>query len=461
MWNNIVLISLDTLRLDCLTFNWKSDFVKKYWYDSYNTSKLDNIIAKWTIFNNCISAAPYTTASHAAYFTWYWPLNNNIYEFFNKKISKSTIFEYYKKNNYDTYFNTDFEIILWDSLGLNKWSDYFYVENENIMLEKIIQNKNKNTLSFFHFWWIHYPYWFHKIKFSKWNDYENKILELEERFKLKFESTEDILDESFRDKKDMELLLRYKNIIDYLYKEWLYNILFFLYIEWIDYFMKNRFNTFIDKVVKYIDETWGLLVIFSDHWEDWSLNSRGHSNSISDKVLKVPLIFYWKNIKWWQVRNDLIRTIDLLPTLLKYSWIKIKNKLDWKSINLLLNGKDRDCFSQVWRVWNKNKILEHQRKILNKKQFIKPLRTNLEKEICFSWSFAYSKVKNNNIIEEKIYKNNIKSLDEINIENYNNEYKKFIKKISKYNLLKVKKKTMPSSLNLKIKNELISLWYNI
>ncbi len=411
-YKHIVLISLDTLRRDCITHAWKSEFVREYGSPNFNTTSLNTIIQKWTFFNNCITAAPYTTASHGAYFTWVWSIKNNVYEFFNKKINKETIFEHFKNFWYDTYFHTDFEVILWPYLWLNNGANHFYVEDEDAMLDKLLNNKSQPSLSFFHFWGIHYPYWFHKIKFAG-NDYQEKVVELEEKYHLEAIMTKDMLDESFRDEEDMNLLLRYKNIIEHLYLNKMYWELSQLYLEWIEYFMEHRFNPFLERLLKFIDETNGLLVIFSDHGEDWKDDSKWHSNSISDKVLKVPMIFYGKGVPKWLIKNELVRTVDLFPTILQLNGMKPKKGLDWKSLNLLWDNKWRESFTQVWRVWNKEKVMRHQQKILSTNSYVRPLKTTLEKEMCYFDDFALSREYLNWWNVERLYKNLIDSIEQI------------------------------------------------
>jgi hypothetical protein len=54
---------------------------------------------------------------------------------------------------------------------------------------------------------------------------------LEKLYNLKDIVGEDMLDESYRDEEDLNLLLRYKNIVDYLYNNAMYDDLFKLYVE--------------------------------------------------------------------------------------------------------------------------------------------------------------------------------------------------------------------------------------
>ena len=60
--------------------------------------------------------------------------------------------------------------------------------------------------------------------------------------RLEMRKLDDVLDETFRDAKDTELLLRYKYIVQKLYAEAKYDDLFELYVEGINYFMEHRFK---------------------------------------------------------------------------------------------------------------------------------------------------------------------------------------------------------------------------
>lgn len=407
--NHIILVSLDTLRNDCITAN-KDNFVKKMLgKKAFKTEKIDQLIKKGVYFKNCISAAPYTSASHTAYFTGVWPNQNGVYEFFNRKIARPTIFKLAKESGFHTIFQTDFPVILGESLGFTDGVDDYFIEDEKSAFKKL-QNvsKKEKTISFFHFGGIHYPYGFHKIKFAK-RDFPNKVKALEKKYGLNPNTnTSDMLDESFRDDKDKEYLLRYKSIIDYLHSESKYEDLLQLYLEGLDYFLKNRFNSFLDKLINFVDNNNALLVVFADHGENWNENSRGHSNSVDDEVLRVPLIFYGKNIPKNQKITELIRTIDVIPTVCEYTDIK-KAEFSGEPIdmqNIKSFKSKRDAYSQVWRVGDKHKIYEFQQKILKNKKMYSPLKTKLEKESVYANGYSLKrKYLENGQIEESLFKN--------------------------------------------------------
>ena len=218
---HIILISLDTLRADCINASPTAyDYLKKYSVvRRLHTAELDAVLKKSLYFSNCISAAPYTSASHAAYFSGYWPRNNGVYEYFNRRLSKPTIFQYARRAGYSTIFQTDFPVILGSYLGLTKSVQHYYIENERAAFETLMRHKKGKTLSFFHFGGIHYPYGFHNLKFGG-KRYQNTVAQLERQYGISSTGAlDDILDESFRSRKDKQLLFRYKRIIEHLYSQ--------------------------------------------------------------------------------------------------------------------------------------------------------------------------------------------------------------------------------------------------
>ena len=316
-YRHLILVSLDTLRADCIKASprFKSYSKKHRVKTELRTPALDRLLRASLYFNNCFSAAPYTAASHGAYFTGCWPLNNNVYEFFNRKLTQPTIFQLAKKRGYRTIFQTDFPVILGPYLGFKQGIDDYFIEDENRALSLLKRQPQKPAVACFHFGGIHYPYGFHILKFGG-KDYLNKIQKLEKKLKLsgKIDKLEDVLDESYRTGKDTALLLRYKMVVEKLYAAKAYDELFELYLQGINYFMSRRFNPFLTKLLKFVDRENALLIVFSDHGEEWDKTSEGHHNSIDDQVLRVPLLIYGQGIKPGVV-NQLVRTIDLAPTL--------------------------------------------------------------------------------------------------------------------------------------------------
>src|SRR4051812_43244677 len=93
MYEHIVFVSIDTLRSDCINANPLRMWPVKYPHLAMpDTSILDEMVARGCFFANCVSAAPYTSASHATIFNGKWPLRHGVFEFFNRKLRGETIF---------------------------------------------------------------------------------------------------------------------------------------------------------------------------------------------------------------------------------------------------------------------------------------------------------------------------------------------------------------------------------
>lgn len=388
-FKHIILISLDTLRADCIHASPRAyQFTKKYQVKStLQTAVLDNLLRAGRYFNNCISAAPYTSASHASYFTGLWPRRHGVYEFFNRPISQPTIFEYAKQRHYQTIFQTDFPIILGRYLGFTKGVDDYFVENEQRALAALLHSCHGNTLSFFHFGGLHYPYGFHSLKFGG-EDYQKKVFDLQKKHRIKLTSAvDDTLNESFRPAADQDLLRQYKRIIEELYRRGKYRELFSLYLEGINYFFKNRFDKFLTAIRAFADRHGALLVIFSDHGEAWDQHAYGHHNSLSDEVLRVPLLFYGPGIRPG-IADELVRTIDLAPTILDVlTGVKFRGHLDGQTLGIFRPAAKKKrtvyAFAQTWLVGDKRKLSDHQQKVLRRKHLTKPLKTFLSCETVY------------------------------------------------------------------------------
>lgn len=462
-YKHIVLISIDTLRADCIKSSPRyGEFLNKHKVTvNLDTKPIDQILKSGIYYNNCFSAAPYTSASHASYFTGFFPLHHNVYEFFNRSLNKKTIFEYAKRAGYKTIFKTDFPIILGRYLGFCKGVDKYYTEDEDAALKELLQNKNNKTLSFFHFAGVHYPYGFHNIKYGG-IDYINKVELLEKKYKSLLKDQKklvDVLDETFRQADDRKLLLRYKSVVETLYKHKKYDDLFNLYIEGINYFLSNRFKGFIDNIKQFVDDNNGLLIIFSDHGEEWDNQSYGHHNSLSDSVLRVPLIVYWKQSKHKIVEN-LVRTVDLAPTILpliskKYT----KLKLDGKSLGIFgkkMSLLHRITLAQVWLTnVEKSELFNFQKKAISENKINKPLLTRLANETARSkqCQLTINYDKTGSVISKK-FVNYLKSITVI-------DHKILERTLKKYNLSKSNNGKKLKSISRTVRQQLENLGYRV
>lgn len=392
MYDKVVMVSLDTLRADGIT----SNPIKLYLHEYKTKTKLiktalDELISKSFFFNNVISSASYTAASHASYFTGLWPKNNGIYDHFNSKLHATTIFENAKQNGYKTVFKTDFPLILGSYLNLINGVDDYLVEDDQSGLDLL--KKEDKVMSFFHFGQVHYPYGFHNLKYGG-QDYKDKVIELENKYKLTVEQVNlrDVATETYRDEADIQWLYRYKKIVTYLYKNRKDNELFDLYLQGINYFHQHKFNLFLEKLLESLKGSNYLIVIFSDHGEAWSDDSFGHFNTLDEGVIRVPIILHASDIKP-SIYSNRIRTVDLAPTLQEILFSESTTpKFDGISLSDIIyshNAEDnRDAFALCWAT-RMGEIVNNLKNVNNGRANV----PNIDKSVNFSACGYYKNFK--------------------------------------------------------------------
>ncbi|XYI01397.1 sulfatase-like hydrolase/transferase [Sorangium sp. So ce1128] len=313
MYDHVVFISLDTLRSDCIGAN-----PYKLWPSLYPglrapvTPVLDALAAESAFFPNCIAAAPYTAASHASFFTGLWPLRHGVFEFFNRGLDAPTIFTLAKRLGARTLFKVDFPIILGSFLGFDRDVDEYIVEDDAAFLAAL--DPARPSISFAHFGGVHVPYGFHNLKYGG-PAYVRRVEQLEAEIPDAGPLSADRLVETYRDDDDLELLLRYKRIVQYYYSRGRYEKLFGLYLEGVEHFLEARFRPFLEMLSGRLAGSKWLLVLFGDHGEEYSEGSYGHHNSLAEGVIRVPVLLRGAGVEPG-LFGDRIRAIDVVPTVM-------------------------------------------------------------------------------------------------------------------------------------------------
>ena len=380
---NVIIISIDNLRSDCVGINPNKELLAQYDLKTQlKTPILDWFVKNGTFFSQCISAAPYTTTSHASILTGMWPKNHKIEHYFRNKLAKPTILEILKKDGFETMIQTDFPVLLGHPLGFSRHVDKFIKFNEEESYVWLKKNMGKRKACFFHFANVHSPFGFSFLGKEK-HDLVKKIAFLAKKYDVKLESK--ILDNKQRirmqamsmnkakiDGKDI-LRFNYEKILTKLHLEGRYDEIMELYIEGINYFEKNRFSSFMTNLKKLGLFENSIIVIVGDHGEKWGRNMRGHfggsgvGDMLLDEVIKVPLIFFGKNIPKLGIVDFQVRTIDVVPTLMSLLGI---NDGFFDGLNLFdvdNEIKKRDAYSQAWNM--RLNCFQFVKKSLAKKEF--------------------------------------------------------------------------------------------
>lgn len=384
MYRRIVIVSVDTLRADAIEAAPTCLFTDKFGLAARpSTPMFNRLVEQGHYFSHTISAAPYTSTSHASFFSGRWPLRHGLYEFYNRRLSGPTLFTLAKQRGLRTIFKTDFPIILGDRLGFTDDVDDYLVEDDEGVLDAIAQDRP--SLSFVHFSGAHVPYGFHNLKFGG-SRYRDKIAELGAEIGGFSDLPADQLLETYRDDEDRHHLICYKRAVEFFYDRKDYRRLMQLYLEGVSFFMRERFDPFMEKLLSLLRGTDSLLVVFGDHGEEYDDASRGHFDSLNEGVIRVPMIFCGRGVVRGQTDTP-VRSIDLFPTLLDgLGWRDAAGEIDGTSLADIVFGGDgrtadaaRLAFAQTY-VCDASEFLSFQNRVFAGDNSARHLRHMLYKE---------------------------------------------------------------------------------
>lgn len=319
-YDHVIFVSLDTLRSDGVGGNPFKLWPRRYPGLSVPaTPVLDDLAGSGAFFVNAVSSAPYTSASHASYFTGQYPLRHGVVEFYNGKLHSPSVFTYGRRAGRRTIMKVDFPIILGDHLGFTRDVDTYLVEQDQEFIEAVAAAET--SLSCAHFAGIHIPFGFHNLTFGG-DAYRRKVAELDALLPPDLPMPVDELTETFRTPEDKGLMIRYKRALNYFYGNGDYDTIFGLYLEGIEHFLRTRFEPFVTKLTERINSMGKrmLLVLFADHGTEYSRDSYGNFNSLDEGVLRVPVMLIGDGIPP-SIHTRRIRTIDIAPTVLDLAGI--------------------------------------------------------------------------------------------------------------------------------------------
>jgi len=290
---NVIMITADALR---------SDIVEKLPF-------LGNLISKSTFFSNLTTYQNNSTGAFYSIFTGIYGNRNGANSYFGsvtyKRSECKTITQYFKEKGYFTIGHGMSDIILPED-GFEK---YYAELNESKIQElyenmiKEIKDSNKNFFVHFHVAIIHSRIIENVAKKFKYNDKE------------------------------------YYKRVEKNKKE------YFKYALEADNRIKN--------ILEQFDLSDCIIAIFSDHSTTYGekFGERFYGSLCYDDSIRTFVIFHGKDFPTFK-NNDVLRTIDIMPTILNVLNIKIDNKfmdMDGKSLIPIINGEkeERVAFSEV------------------------------------------------------------------------------------------------------------------
>jgi arylsulfatase A-like enzyme len=289
---NVLLVSLDTLRFDCVGALREPRFLGDL-AAHVRTPRIDAFAADHVVFTQAVSAAPFTTPSHASLFTGLWPTQHRAHHQYRTPIAAEarTLAERLSAAGYRTAQSAGRaagEGVMFASEvnGLKRgydtsiYSGTFDRATRKWLAGGLFENlRRRPWFLFFHTFAAHWPY-------------GRELADVEAMFDRAFETDE--WDEVRR-----------------------------LYVR-----NASACDAIVGELLDYLEATGELertiVVILSDHGEGLNRLSPLHGpiHGGREEVIRVPMIVRAPGASPSGARvNDQVRTVDVLPTVLDLAQI--------------------------------------------------------------------------------------------------------------------------------------------
>ena len=320
---NLLFIILDTLRADRLGC---------YGYLRNTSPQIDKLAAKSILFENTFVHLPFTLPSHASIFTGLYPQNTTmIYNYGYLPDTMTTLAELLKKNGYETGAVVSTAVLKKDKNLDQGFDDYFHnfnPEEEKASLEIwevqgpadeanryafkwLEENRNRKFFFWTHYYDIHAPYVEH------------------EGFKDRFDPEAEDFTYDIKNKWETPPRVgwKYLNLTNYDRQ-----------VAFTDYHL----GKLIEKLegLGLLDKT--VIVITSDHGNGlyqhrdiWT-----HGDFVYEEQIKIPLLFILPDLQESLRIENIVESVDIMPTLLALLGINYRHRMDGRSmIPLVEKGK--------------------------------------------------------------------------------------------------------------------------
>lgn len=315
---NIILISIDNLRYDCVGYQpFKKELEKYGVAHLLRTQTLDSIAEKGICFTQAITTTPYTTPAHASLLTGLYPPLHGVRVFWNQSMFKGvrTLPELLKQYNYKTILYTDSIHFKDSNSGIDRGFDFcFSLGTEKGFFDFLSEHKNQSLFILVHFFDVHAPYLYSETKI--FDGYNNDFYIEMERLYKEYNLEDDF--KSLREKPyDLSNNFFWK-VFEMISRDEYFKLGLSLFIKGVNKFDSMRFNFFIERLKNFGIFEKSIVFILSDHGEGKSnRNNRfDHFGELYDSVIRIPLIIRHPDLDH-QVIDQQVSIVDIFPTVLE------------------------------------------------------------------------------------------------------------------------------------------------
>ncbi len=362
MKRSVVLISLDTLRYDCVGACPDKVHLEAYGLGrKLSTPNLDAFFNEGLYFAQARTPAPYTTAAHASVMTGLYANHHGVRPFYKWGLADGvgTLAEELRDRGYVTVAVQERgeETALKTGSGVLRGFDRFF--GDEVDACAYCASQSGPCLLFIHTFDIHSPYCWSHVDAVCREDADRKDAErwIVRRLGIAPPRDDGIEEQNrfmFRTSQASRRVLDGRGA-SRLFLEW--------YVRGVNWFDRVRWP----RIVRALKDAGlygnSLVVVFADHGEaalpDCDFLPLTHMDSMLEDVLRVPLVLHGPELKGRTV-SDAASLIDVAPAVMDYLGLKASvvgraGRTDGQSL-LGLDGDAargrRPHFAETWRTWS-------------------------------------------------------------------------------------------------------------
>lgn len=373
---NIVLISIDDLRYDCLSCEPDRRWLERYGAASLvDTPTLDRVAGSGVRFDQCVSPSSYTPLSHASMLTGTYAARHQVRTFFGKLSRQvQTLAEILAARGYRTLARV--EHLALKMLDITRGMEIVdeAARDEQALFDYLSSRSSRKERKFIfvHLFDVHKPYCYATggSESRQYNqDYSDIVGDIAERNGLAFAGLlEDARAEArrvvegfsglppvlqeFAEMRSLDFLLRrYLRQCGTLFQEMVP-----LYVRGVTRFDRGKFSDLLTRLeqCQVLDDA--LLVVTSDHGETrctWDgVEDFMNSFFLLEGAIRVPLILFSpQHLPDGLVIDAPVSLVDIVPTVLDLLRVTATGVVDGLSLLPLLRGEDlgrSEVTSETW-----------------------------------------------------------------------------------------------------------------
>lgn len=329
---NVILIGIDTLRYDHLGFAG---------YHRNTSPYIDALTKESLVFHNCFSQAPSTGPSFASIFTSRYPTFHGVINVWTRNRGWSlaenvpTLQEILKSNGYATAAFTEGGTLM-PHIGLAKGFDVYETTASSLTdarkhpaVQWMKEKKERPFFLFFQTFATHAPY----ITPTTSKDMDDP--NYNGRFPANIAEVlkSGAVDKTFR--KIMEEVKHIPKEIERLKK------MYDACITYMDHFI----GQLLEEMRTFGLEQNTIIVLTSDHGEEFMEHGNIYHQNIYDEILHVPLVIKVPLARTQKNINQIVRSIDITPTVLDLLNIQTEETLQGTSLLPTTEGIDLNLVS--------------------------------------------------------------------------------------------------------------------